>query len=181
MKFSEAGNSAMRDIRSARLAIFNGQPTAAIKLMEGAKTSIGQAEKEAPTFVTTSTMMINGKAVEKMSGKEEVNKVPFDGQLVLGDNFVMTPEKKTHIDKANEHLQKGEHTKAVEELRLGDIDVNFARELMPVAKADKGVDEAIKLATDGKYYEANLALKAIEDGVTIDSVNIFGLAPPPPQ
>jgi hypothetical protein len=78
-------------------------------------------------------------------------------------------------------LQKGEHTKAVEELRLGDIDVNFARELMPVAKADKGVDEAIKLATDGKYYEANLALKAIEDGVTIDSVNIFGLAPPPPQ
>ena len=180
MKYSESGFAAMRDIRGARLAIFNAETADAKKLLEDAKSKIAAAEAEAPTFVTTTTMTIDGKPVEA-GAKVKDKVVPFDGQLVLGENFVMTPEKKAHIDTANEHLKKGEHAQAIEELRKGDIDVTFTRELMPIAKAATSVDDAIKLADDGKYYEANLALKAVEDSVTVDTVDILGLAPPPPQ
>lgn len=171
-KFSEAGHSAMQNIRGARFAIFNGEPKVAIKQMESAKTSLGQAEKEAPTFDTTSTMLVGGKVVGTTTDRSQVKNVPVDGRLMLADNFVMTTEKKAHIEKANEHLKKGEHAKAREELRLGEIDVTYARYWMPIEQSRKHLDQAIKLANDGKYYEANLALKAIEDGVTVDSTNL---------
>lgn len=171
-QFSEAGHAAMQNIVGARFAIFNGEPKAAIKQMESAKSSLGQAEKEAPTFDTTSTMVVGGKVVGTTSNRNEIKSVPVDGRLMLADNFVMTPEKKAHIDKANEHIRKGEHAKAREELRLGEIDVTYARYWMPIEQSQKHLDQALKLASDGKYYEANLALKAIEDGVTIDSTKL---------
>lgn len=171
-KFSEAGHAAMQNILGARFAIFNGEPKAAIKQMESAKSSLGQVEKEAPTFDTTSTMVVGGKVVGTTSNRNEIKSVPVDGRLMLADNFVMTPEKKAHIDKANEHIRKGEHAKAREELRLGEIDVTYARYWMPIEQSQKHLDQALKLASDGKYYEANLALKAIEDGVTIDSTKL---------
>ena len=171
-KFSEAGHSAMRDIRGARFAVFNGEPKLAMKLMDSAKTFIGQAEKEAPVFDTTSTMVVGGKVVGTTADRRELKSVPVDGQLVLADDFVMTPEKKAHIDKANDHIKKGEHAKAREELRQGEIDVTYTRSWMPIDQSKRHLEQAIKLASDGKYYEANLALKAIEDGVSTDSVNL---------
>jgi len=174
-KFSEAGHSAMRDIRGARSAVFNGEPKLAIKLMGSAKTLVAQAEKEAPVFDTTSTMVVGGKVVGTTSDRRELKSVPVDGQLVLADDLVMTPEKKAHIDKANEHIKKGEHAKAREELRLGEIDMTYSRSWMPIEQSKKHLEQAIKLAGDGKYYEANLALKAIEDGVSTDSVDLRDL------
>lgn len=171
-KFSEAGHSAMRDIRGARFAVFNGEPKMALKLMDSAKTLLGQAEKEAPVFDTISTMVVGGKVLGTSADRRELKSVPVDGQLLLADDFVMTPEKKAHIDKANDHIKKGEHAKAREELRLGEIDVTYTRSWMPLDQSKKHLEQAIKLANDGKYYEANLALKAIEDGVSTDSVKL---------
>ena len=34
------------------------------------------------------------------------------------------------------------------------------------------LNKVIQQARDNKYYEANLALKAIEDGITVDSVSV---------
>ena len=34
--------------------------------------------------------------------------------------------------------------------------------------------DAEKLVNDHKYYEANLALKAAEDGIVIDAVDLMG-------
>lgn len=174
-RFSEAGNTAMRDIRGARFAIFNGDTKGAMKLMESAVKFVGQAEKEAPVYDTTATMLVGGKVVGTTTGRHEVTSVPVDGQLMLADSFVATPEKKAHIDKANEHLKKGEHAKALEELRLGEIDVTYTRSWLPIAQARKHLEQAVRQAADGKYYEANLSLKAIEDSVTMDTVALRDL------
>jgi hypothetical protein len=72
-QFSQAGHSAMVNIGDARLAIFNGDPKSAMKLMESAKTFLAQADKESPAT--------------------KMRSVPVDGQLALADDFVMTPEK----------------------------------------------------------------------------------------
>ncbi len=172
LKFSEAGNAAMREIRSARFAIFNGEPKVAMKEMESAQTFLKQAEKDAPTFDVKTTIKVDGKVVGATERQQEAMKIPFDGQILLADNFVVTPEKKAHIDKANEHLKNGDHAKALEELRLGEIDINYSRAWVPITQTKAHLATAMKLAGDGKYYEANLALKAIDDSVTVDSVTL---------
>jgi hypothetical protein len=174
-QFSQAGHSALLGIRDARFAIFNGQPKIAMKLMASAKTSLTQGEKDAPVFETSSKEMVGGKTVEMTSESHKIKRVPVDGQLALADDFVMTPEKQAHVDKANEHFKKGDQAKGLEELKLGEIDVNYTRLWMPIAPAEKHLDQAIKLADEGKYYEANLALKAIEDSMTVDSVTFSEL------
>ena len=176
--FSDAGNSAMRSIRSARLAIFNGEPIAAIKLMETAKAFIKQAEQGAPTFDTTLKMVVDGNVVGTRSYVGDIKSVPIDGQVVLADDFVSTPEKQAHIDKANEYIKKGDHAKSIEELRLGEIDVTFNQSWMPMAPSIRHLDQAINLANQDKYYESSLTLKAIEDSVIVNSVHLRDLPQP---
>ena len=172
-QFSQAGHTAMMNIGDARLAIFNGEPKMAIKLMESAKSSIAQADKDAPA---TGDAMSGGKnKMGAMNTDSKLRSVPIDGQLALADDFVMTPEKKAHVDKANESFKKGDHATGLEELRLGAIDVNYTRWWLPIAPTESHLDQAIKLANESKYYEANLALKAIEDSVTMDSISFSDL------
>ena len=171
-RFSRAGNSAIQAIRGARLAIFNGDPRAAKEMVEKAKTFGENAAKDAPMFDTKTTMSVQGKVVGSQGRKVTAAFVPVDGQFVLADDFVLTPEKQAHIDKANEYLKKGESKEALDELHLADIDVNYSQVWMPIAGAQNHLDEAIKLMNEGKYYEANLALKAIEDSLTTDSVTL---------
>jgi hypothetical protein len=83
-----------------------------------------------------------------------------------------------HVDKANESFKKGDHATGLQELRLGEIDVNYTRWWLPIAPTETHLDQAIKLARESKYYEANLALKAIEDSVTIDSISFSDLTTP---
>jgi hypothetical protein len=162
------------NIGDARLAIFNGEPKTAMKLMESAKTFLAQADKDAPsTGRVTPADKANPGTINTMSPK--MRSVPVDGQLSLADDFVMTPEKKEHVDKANESFKKGDHATALEELRLGSIDVNYTRWWLPIAPTETHLDQAIKLANESKFYEANLALKSIEDSVTMDSISFSDL------
>jgi hypothetical protein len=169
-RFSNDGKAFTEDVRAARTSIFNGDPKAANDLMNKAKVSLEGAMKDAPTYTVTSTTSFRGKVagVEQMKSTAEM--VPVDGQVVIADDYTLTPEKQAHINKANEHLKKGEAKEAAEEFRLAQIDVGFNRLWIPIAASEKHLDDATKLSNDGKYYEANLALKAIEDGYTMDSV-----------
>ena len=171
--FSESGHSAMRDIQDARFAIFDGNTKTALTLMQSAKSALAKARSKAPAYTRLENR--EASASGSASNAAVVQCVPIDGQLVLADNFVMTPEKQAHINKADEHLKKGEHEKALEELRLGEVDVDYTQLLIPIAQSQEHLDRAITLANDGRYYEANLALKAIEDSVVAESLDFADL------
>lgn len=175
MKFSKAGHQAIDEIETARLAIFDGNPKLAMDLIAQAKVSVSKAEQEAPSFTVKTTELVGGKAVGTDSETDKVKMVPVDGQIKLADDFVATPDKKSHIDKANEHFKNGRKKEALEELRLGDIDVQYKRYWMPIASTYKHIDQATNLMGDQKYYEANLALKAIDDSLRVDTVDIIDL------
>ena len=100
--------------------------------------------------------------------------VPVDGRIALAEDYVPTPEKQAHIAKANEQLKKGATKEAIDELRLGQIDVIYNRVWMPLASSKTHLDDASKLMGEQKYYEANLALKAIGDSLRTDSVDLVG-------
>jgi hypothetical protein len=172
LRLSQDGYSAMRSIRAARIALFNGKTETVSGLLHSAIASLHAAEKEAPTFTLKVNESVSGKSVEKESESGKVDLIPIDATLALADDYVLTPEKAAHIAKANEHLKKGQHKEALEELRLADVDLNYTRTLMPIKASTKHVEQAIKLLGEHKYYEANLALKAVEDGLTIDTVDV---------
>jgi hypothetical protein len=167
---SQDAHAAMRGVTAARIAMFNGHVERAGTLMTEAKAAFAKADKETPDVKIERTITVDGKVVSQTSDQSRVRLVPFDGEIDLSENFVMTPAKAGHVQRANDHLRKGERRQAVAALRDGEIDVSFARMFVPVELAQKHVDDAIRLAGEHKYYEANLALKAIEDSVTVDTV-----------
>lgn len=170
MKLSQNGFQAERAIHGARIAIFEGDPTRAKQLLTKAYTLLAAAVKEAPVVDVDIKTGVKGKVIDNTTLSEKVDVIPIDGQLVLADSFVDKPEKKKHIDKANEHFAKGRSQQAIDELKLAEVDASFTRVLMPLEATKKHIDEATKLIAQNKYYEANLALKAAEDGLRVDSV-----------
>ncbi|MEO6786293.1 MAG: YfdX family protein [Chthoniobacteraceae bacterium] len=155
MKVSKDGFTAMREIHDARLAIFNGEPKVCSELLAKASEALAKASKD--------------ESVAKV--KEDM--IPIDGSLALADSFVPTEEKAKHVAKANEHFQKGDSKKGIEELKLGEVDVNFSRVLISLGTTEKRLAAAEALAKEHKYYECNLALKAAEDAVVLDSVSLL--------
>jgi hypothetical protein len=173
MKVSHEGFDAMRAVRAARVAIFNGEPTAAMKWLDKAQADLQNAAKDAPLFVTTTEVAVGGKVVAGELTVAKPNWIPIDGQVSMSDSFVASPEKAKHIQKANQHFQNGWNKKAIEELRLASIDVSCTRVLMSLTTTTNCVAEAAKLVGQKKYFEANMVLKTAEDALVVDSTNVF--------
>ncbi len=98
--------------------------------------------------------------------------VPFDSLLTLSEGFMPTAEKQETLKKANERLAKGEHKEAAKALRLANIDVTVTAMLVPAKGSLQHVKDAAKLINEKKYYEANLALKAVEDAIVVVSYSV---------
>ena len=105
--------------------------------------------------------------------------LPVDAQLVLADDFVArNTDQSKAIDEANQHLQKGDRQAAVDRLKLAGVDVDFTLAVVPLAKTEQGVDQAAKMIADGQYYQANVALKQVEDGVRFDVIDATAVPKP---
>ncbi len=177
-KVSHDGYSAIRAIHAARIAIFNGETKLANEMLDKAQKDLDAATKDAQTFAVDLKSADREKKGNDKSASEKMDLIPIDGDLAIADTFVPSTEKKDHIDKANEHLKSGRSKEALEELRLGEIDVIYTRVLLPLESTKKRVADANAFAKDHKYYEANLALKAAEDGLIIDTVDLLGTPVP---
>jgi hypothetical protein len=166
MKLSEEGFVALRAVRGARIAIFNGDPAAAKTMVNDAVKLVGQAEKSAKDYVGRSNQ-------SGASGANPEEWIPVDGSITLGEDFTMTDKKKVGIAKAHELLTKGKTSEAVAKLKETDIDVSYARVMLPLNVAAQRLEKAQSLLNDGKYYEANLALKGVEESAVVDTVALI--------
>lgn len=176
-KLSKDGYKAMRDVSLARLAIFNGQPAEAKTYTNEAETALEKAKTDETAFTKAeSDLKAPSGMVQHGSGATASATptvwIPVDGSLTLGEDYIETPEKSAGVAKANEMLKEGEHKKAMETLKLANIDVSFVMEVAPLDKTTSGIKEAAKLIEAGKYYEANQALKGVEDGVRFDVTDV---------
>ena len=95
MKLSDDGFTALRDVRSARVAIFNGNPDQASKSVEAATKDIGKASADAKNYVGRT----NGS-----KGSDEW--IPIDGNIDIADNFVLDAKKGEHVTKARTILRE---------------------------------------------------------------------------
>ncbi len=109
------------------------------------------------------------------ASKDKVAWVPVDAQMTLGEDFIATPEKASAVTEANKNLAKGDQKGALEKLRLAHVDVNFVMAVLPLDKTTADVNQAATLINQGKYYEANAALKTAEDGMRFDVIDAIGM------
>ena len=178
MKVSHDGYGAIRAIHVARLAIFNGDTKDATEMLATAQKDLDAATKDAGTFAADTKAAGHDKKGHHKSTGDKTDLIPIDGEIAIADTFVPSADKTKHIEKANEHLKSGSSKEALEELRLGEVDVVFSRVMLPLETTKKRVADAEKLANEHKYYEANLALKAAEDGLIVDAVDLLGTPVP---
>lgn len=158
IRVSEDARTSMRDVHGARLAIFNGEPDEALTYVDAAVSRIDAAVNDADRY-----------ALDSKAPKSDDSYVPFSASLTVLNTFEPTPEKAKHIANANAHLHKGNKREAIEALKLADVDVAIATSMVPVNFAKQQIDQAAQYVADQKYYEANLALKAVDDSVFIET------------
>jgi hypothetical protein len=182
-KLSADGLKAFRDVRLARLAIFDGQADQAKKYVDEAKAAITKAKTDDTAFIKAEASLKPPAGVSQrgtaQGGADKATQsttptawLPVDGGLTLGEDFVATPAKAAGVAKANEQLKKGDHKQAMETLKLSEVDVAFVMEVAPLDKTLSGIDNAAQLIDSGKYYEGNQALKGVEDGVRFDVADV---------
>ena len=171
-KLSKDGSKAFREIRDARMKIFEGN-------VAGAKKDIGEASTDLQTAKTDDTAFDKAESdLKTPSGMTQtktasasttpVSWLPVDGAMTLDEDYVAKPDKNKSVDKADAQLKAGDHKAALDTLKLADVDVDFVAELAPLKATIDGVTKAQQLADAGHYFQANQALKAVEDGVRFD-------------
>ncbi|KID01909.2 YfdX family protein [Hafnia alvei] len=163
-KVAQQGFNAMRDVQYARVSLFRGYPDVAQKLADQAQTLLSDDSTNWKDFIKA----------DKKTPLTGDNYVVINASISLAEDFVATPEKQKAIDSANAKFKKGDHKGAMEELRLAGVGVTETQYLMPLKQTQRAVKKAQQLLKEGKYYEANLALKGAEEGIITDSVSLVG-------
>lgn len=169
LRYSLAGRDAMENINIARMHLNDGQTDLAKSELQKAQTALLTAKAEAPTFVGTTKVMVQGKQVGEESTKETANLVPISSDIVLAENFKITEKHRPVMARAKELFAKGDRKGAAETLKLGNVDIAVNRVWMPLAGTEKLLDQAISQTAKKDYYAANLTLKAIQDNLTVDT------------
>jgi hypothetical protein len=180
-KLSAEGLKAFQDVRLARVAIFDGNTQEATTDLNNAKAAIAKAKTDDTVFMKAEADlkppagMTNPPADKASSGATKTAWIPINGALTLDEDYTESPTKAAGVAKANEQLKKGDAKEAVNQLKLAEIDAVFVTEVAPLDKSTSGIDQAAQLIDSGKYFQANQALKAVEDGVRYDAVDVTGV------
>ena len=173
-RMSDEGRQAMQAVHEARIALFEGDPQAASDALTLAKASLQVAKVDAPIDVVDVTARAGGKVVADDVVARKVDLVPIDGRFVIDERMVQNPARKAHVAKASQHMAQGRIKAAAQELKLAEVDASYSRVLMPLRSTTAQVEQAAKLLGEKKYYDANLALKAAEEGLRMDLVIVSG-------
>jgi len=153
---------ALRNVQAARLAIFNGDPDLAVELTVAASTSLDTAALASKDLViATNDTKSNGDQY-----------IPFDINMSLAEGFVQTDAMTEKLVEASNQFAAGDEKAGAEILKLANIEVTVSAALLPVETSLRHIRDAEGLLIEQKYYEANLALRALENSIIIEYFGI---------
>jgi hypothetical protein len=182
-KLSEQGSKAFDQIGQARVALFDGKPEAAAKLVKEAQQSLKLAKKDDTAFLKAESEM-KGPAEEAAAAKAAaaapVQWLPVAGDVSIAEDLTKVPAKIDAVNKANKQMKNGDRDGAMETLRVADVKIQFTLAAVPLQKTIADVDTADGLLTARQYYEANLALKKVQDSVRYAELEETGTVEPRP-
>ena len=170
---SSAGAKVLRHIAQARADIHN-------KDIEGAKTSLGQAEKlldiiqtSVPTAKIKDQIWVAKKHLEYEDTQEVLpDLIPIYASMdELVDTMPVEAAKK-HLDQAKEQLKSGDNVKASKALEATAAALQYTEVDLPLSTTRQLVSSAKTALDKGKPEDAANALKSAEDNVVFLSAAI---------
>ena len=166
LKTVEEAGRAIREIQQARLALFQGETDAAAELVSAANDNLGAAQALLGRHGIERPDSGGGKGDGK--GADDAW-LPLQTNFTLAEGFVPAERHQDTLRKAGAQMQGGDEKGAAESLRLGEIDFALSAALLPADASLKHVQDAERLIGEKKFFEANLALKAVEDSVVVET------------
>lgn len=162
LRLSEEALTAINSAQAARLELFNNNPQGAKAAVDRGIGALEAAQETMKTVVIPGTDAADAKA----------EYLPFDSKMSLAETFTVTPEKEAALGKAKGMFEANAPDRAIDVLREASVDVMVSTALLPGNATLTELRNAQKLIADGKYFEANVALKSIEDSVVVRSFGI---------
>jgi hypothetical protein len=148
--------------RAARLALFEND-------IEGAKARIAEAMAEFTEAESTFNDLVLRDTEDPANAARYL---PFDMSMALTETFTDTEENRQALQEAAGLMQSGAQDEAVQVLRLAQIDVNVSAAMLPVLETSESLARAQAMIDNGQFFEANLALKDVEDSILVRSFSI---------
>jgi hypothetical protein len=179
-RVSTDGFNAMHDVSMARWAIFNGDTNDAKQDLMNATSSLQKAQNDDAVFMKAESElkappgMTQPNPNHTQPNTTAVKWLPVDGAMAIGEDYTASPAKSAGVTKANAQLKQGDHAGAMETLRLAGVNVTFDEAVAPLDQTIKGVNTAETLLDQGEFYEANQALKGVQDGIRYDIADYTG-------
>lgn len=160
VKVSEDTMLSMRYVNDARLALFNGKLDMARTDIDAALTRINTAVDEAEQY-----------AMDVKAPRQDDWYVPFDTQITMLDVYDRDDAKAdAPKTKSAHHRSHGNKDQTDAMLKLDEVDLAVSAGLVPVKFAKQQIVDASDLFNKGDYFKANLALKAIDDAIVIQTI-----------
>lgn len=178
VQMSHEGFVAATNIQAARDDINDGNYAAAMDRLRASRAALKLVQKEDVPVTVTSTVDV-GKKESSETETFRTDLVPISAHFVVGETVSATPEKAKHIAKARQHMAKGNTKAAMAEYKLADVSVSLERVAMPLAKTQEQVATALDQLKARKYHDANLTLKAAEDGLVYSVITAIEPLPAP--
>ena len=169
-KLSIDGAGAYQDIGLARLAIYDGKPDMAVKLVDEATASLSRAKTDDSVFMKAEADLNPPKTAAASTprttepSKAAVAWVPVDGAFILDETLTPSPAKTAAVNEANKHLRNGEPDKAKETLKVAAVDSDYVMTLLPLQQTMQDVQEASQMLAQHKYYDASQDLRKRANG-----------------
>ncbi|MEC9196646.1 MAG: YfdX family protein [Pseudomonadota bacterium] len=162
LKTADEALQAVTRAHAARLALFNNDIEAAKGRLAEARAEFLKAEKSLDDLTIGDTEDPTNAA----------RYLPFDMSMAVSENFKATKENTQALERAYGLMQTGSPDDAIEVLRVASIDMNVSTAMLPIVEASAQFEKAQTLVDEGKYFEANLALKAVEDSIIVQTFSI---------
>jgi hypothetical protein len=98
--------------------------------------------------------------------------VPIYGDLSYVEDFVPTQNSKSHLDKAKEHLKKGDKKSAQNELKAAGEAISYSEVDLPLSKTQQNIKTALIALNQNDPNTATKQLALVENNLQINFTTI---------
>ncbi|MDN5787958.1 YfdX family protein [Pseudorhodobacter sp.] len=162
LKTADQALVTLKSVHSARVALMDNEIDVGAAKVADAKDALTQGETDLKALRVADTEKTDAQA----------DYLPFDVSMMLTDSFQPTDANKAAVKKAQDQMSSGDKNAAIDTLRLASVDVNISAAMLPESASMDNLNKAADLIKQKNYFDANLALKSIEDSVIVRSFGV---------
>ena len=163
-EMADKGFAAARAIGLARMAVNDDKVEAAKKILSDARELLGKVEQLNRPVTVTEDVKMGDKEVHREEATITPDMIPIYSETRIVEAFEPDSAKAKAVEEAQQHLSQGDRKKALEVLKLAEVELVTREVRMPIGATVAAVDQALAFIDQGKLHEANLELKKATDG-----------------